>query len=122
MRIMPNDLEAHWMPFTSNKHFKNTHTRMMTEGKENTDEDLGLEEAMDYTMDIIRQPLGAQCSEPPRESRWPRDPAQVEPRWPVCPGGRDGIPLPTPHAAPRGARVNEVLEHSRSIFSFQSTR
>ena len=70
----------------------------------------------------VRQPLGAQCSEPPRESRWPRDPAQVEPRWPVCPGGRDGIPLPTPHAAPRGARVNEVLEHSRSIFSFQSTR
>ena len=58
---------------------------------------------------LIRQPLGAQCSEPPRESRWPRDPAQVEPRWPVCPGGRDGIPLPTPHAAPRGARVNEVL-------------
>ena len=33
MQIMPNDLEAHWMPFTSNKHFKTTHTRMMTEGK-----------------------------------------------------------------------------------------
>ena len=31
--LMPNDLEAHWMPFTSNKHFKIKHTRMMTEGR-----------------------------------------------------------------------------------------
>ncbi len=33
MRVMPNDLEAHWMPFTSNKHFKSTHPRLMVEGK-----------------------------------------------------------------------------------------
>ena len=33
MRVMPNDLEAHWMPFTSNKHFKKVHPRLMVEGK-----------------------------------------------------------------------------------------
>ncbi len=32
-QIMPNDLEAYWMPFTSNKHFKTEHPRLMVEGQ-----------------------------------------------------------------------------------------
>ncbi len=33
MRYASNDLEHHWMPFTSNKHFKTAHPRLLVEGR-----------------------------------------------------------------------------------------
>jgi beta-alanine--pyruvate transaminase len=58
MRIMPNDLEAHWMPFTSNKHFKNTHTRMMTEGKGILYKTYQGHELIDAVSGLFCSPLG----------------------------------------------------------------
>ena len=58
MRIMPNDLEAHWMPFTSNKHFKNTHTRMMTEGKGIIYKTYQGHELIDAVSGLFCSPLG----------------------------------------------------------------
>lgn len=58
MRIMPNDLEAHWMPFTSNKHFKTTHTRMMTEGKGIIYKTYQGHELIDAVSGLFCSPLG----------------------------------------------------------------
>ena len=58
MRIMPNDLESHWMPFTSNKHFKTGHTRMMTEGKGIVYKTYQGHELIDAVSGLFCSPLG----------------------------------------------------------------